>query len=82
MPRHQVLRPDGGEVLVSIREVSVREDIVEVASADGTWRFSVDQYDRPSLMTAKDAEGNLADLEIPDWMDDVLGRFDIRRVQT
>lgn len=60
---------------------NIGDRIVEVSGPEGTWRFSVDEYRRPTLLASRNGDGELADVPVPEWMDDVLARFDVRGVE-
>jgi hypothetical protein len=81
MPAQTVVLTNDTEVRVVLTDGTQFDEIIDVESDAGRWRFGVDRYRRPALLTTHDAEGNLADLEVPDWIDDVLARFDIRGVE-
>lgn len=76
-----ILLADGREVQVALEDGHAHRHVVEVeADGVGTWRFGVDRHRRASLLTSQDADGNLADIEIPTWMNEVLSVFEIRGV--
>ena len=68
---------DGSEVEVEpVRSLSSGGVRVEVDAIDGgRWRLDVEKDGGYEVVTSWDAAGQLADVDVPDWMDDVVSRL-------
>jgi len=67
----------GGES-VTVRPIKpVGEDVVRVdIEADGLWRLDITRDGEiDDVVVTRDAEGNLADRDLPEWIDEVTAKF-------
>lgn len=48
----------------------------DITAEDGRrWRLDVTRSGNAEVVTSWDRDGNLADVELPDWVDDILVRL-------
>ncbi|EMA23436.1 hypothetical protein [Haloarcula argentinensis] len=63
---------------VTIRPIKpVGEDVVRVdIEADGVWRLDITREGEiADVVTTRDADGTLADRDLPEWIDEVTAKF-------
>lgn len=68
---------DGTEVEISILGPRAGGGVrVDVEAVDGpTWRLDVKQMGSYETVTTWNANGELAEVAVPDWIDDVIARL-------
>jgi hypothetical protein len=68
---------DGTEVEVEIvKQLAGGGARVDVTATDGPrWRLDVNRTGTPEVVTTWNADGDLADVDLPEWMDDVIARL-------
>ena len=68
---------DGTDVEVEpIEELSSGGVRLDVDADDGPrWRLDVTKAGNYEVVTSWDASGQLADVEVPEWIDDVIARL-------
>ena len=71
---------EGTEVRVELSEGNEFEEVLEVEAETESWRWGGGRCGQFVLLATRDADGDLVDVPVADWMDDVLARFDVRTV--
>jgi len=68
---------DGTEVSVEpIKRLAEGGSRVEIGAEDGrTWRLDITRSGEMEVVSSWNADGELADVEVPDWMDDIVARL-------
>jgi hypothetical protein len=68
---------DGTEVAVKpIKPLANGGTRVDISAEDGPkWRLNITRAGNITVVTTWNADGELADVEVPDWMDDIVARL-------